>query len=195
MKNQLLAGLVVAMMLAVSPPALGQVDPGGEGEVHSKIDGQLVPVGEHNKYKYAYKKHNVSTNPLAWFMGTFSVGYTYAFHRNFALRVDAGFVHFWKTPVYGGRLSASVPIYVKKVHDGFYLEPGAYMLGLGIDGASAFAGGPMLLLGWGWIWDSGFNLNLGFGMTYTWVTAEGGGSSAQIDGPFPTGRFAFGYAW
>ncbi|MFH1532396.1 MAG: hypothetical protein ABIK09_16855 [Pseudomonadota bacterium] len=195
MRKMLFAGLAVAVVLAVSLPANGQEGPPPEDEVHSKIEGQLVPVGEHNKFQYAYKQHLVSTNPLSWFLGSFTVGYTYAFHKYFGVRVDAGFVHYWKTDLYGGQFSASLPIYVKKMHDGFYLEPGAYVMALEYNGATAVAGGPQLLLGWGWIWDSGFNLNLGLGMTYTWVSAEDGGDAETIDGPFPTGRFAFGYAW
>jgi len=123
------------------------------------------------------------------------VGYTHAFHRYFGLRVDAGLYHIWKTDFYAFQLSASMPIYFKKMHDGFYLEPGAYGLVGSIDGDTITAGGPQLLLGWGWIWDSGFNINLGFGMTYTWASGNVGGGAWNIDGPMPTGRLAFGYAW
>jgi len=195
MLTRLLTGLTLLAVLVGSTPARAQEAPAGGEETHSKIDGQLVPVGEQNKYEYAYKKHLVSTNPLSWFFGSFTAGYTYAFHKYIAARVDVGFVHFWATDLYGGQLSASLPIYVKKMHDGFCLEPGAYMMGMEYNGATAFAGGPQLLLGWAWIWDSGFNLNLGLGITYTWVSAEAEGETAAIDGPWPKGRLAFGYAW
>jgi len=195
MLNRTMLSLVFLAIITASMPALAQEEPADGGEVHSKIDGQLVPVGERNKYEYSYKKHLVSTNPLSYFLGSFAVGYNHAFSQNIAARVDLGFIHIWKTELYGADLSASVPIFFKKMNDGFYIEPGAYLMVLDVDGASAVAGGPHMLLGWSWIWDSGFNVNLGLGMSYTWISAEGAGASASIDGPFPKGRLAFGYAW
>ena len=197
MSKQLLMATLVSLTMALAAPALGQDDPPPEDEEISTLKGQLVPVGEQNKYKYSYQRHLVSTNPLNWFFGTFGVGYTWAFHRHFALRAEVEFLHIWKTEIYGGRVSASMPIYFKKMHDGFYLEPGAYFVGADIEGISAIGGGPMLLLGWSWIWDSGFNVNFGLGMTYTWldVDTKSGFWSGAIDGPWPTGRLAFGYAW
>jgi len=195
MRSRLLIGLMGLMLVGFSTPAMAQEEPTDEGEVHSKIEGQLVPVGEKNKYEYAYKRHLVSSNPLAWFLGSFTVGYTFAFHKYVGVRVDAGFYHIWKTDLYGGQLSASVPIYFKKMHDGFYLEPGVFGMVLDYRGDTITAGGPQLLLGWSWIWDSGFNINLGLGMTYTWMSGDVEGGFMSVDGPLPTGRLAFGYAW
>ena len=89
----------------------------------------------------------------------------------------------------------SAPIFFKKMNDGFYLEPGAFFMPINVDSGSANAGGVMTMLGWSWIWDSGFNVNLGLGMTYTWISAQAAGESASIDGPWPTGRLQFGYAF
>jgi hypothetical protein len=197
MRNKLLLMTLLLSMALTATPAVGQEAPGDEGETYSKIDGQLVPVGEKNKYEYRYQKHLVSTNPLTWFFGTFGLGYTYAFHKHFAAHVEAGFFHIWKTELYGAEFTASVPIYFKKMHDGFYLEPGAYLLAVDAYGTSVVAGGPQLLLGWSWIWDSGFNVNLGFGMSYTFADFQGEDDwwSGAVDGPWPRGRLAFGYAW
>ncbi len=167
-------------------------------EKHSTIGDQLVPVGEHNKYAYAYKKHLIATNPLAWFIGTFSVGYSYAFSDYIALRGDASFLHLRDTDLYGFEIGASAPIFFKKMNDGFYLEPGVFILHVDVgDAGSASGGGVHLLLGWSWIWDSGFNFNLGGGLGNAWLSASDGGSddTATFDGMIPRGRLQFGYAF
>jgi len=168
-------------------------------EKHSTIGEQLVPVGEHNKYEYAYKKHLIATNPLAWFFGTFSVGYSYAFSDFIAVRGDASFLHLRDTDLYGFELGVSAPIFFKKMNDGFYLEPGLFALYLDLgDSVSVSGGGAQLLLGWSWIWDSGFNFNLGFGLGNAWLSAEESSTNSDsdtYDGVIPRGRLQFGYAF
>jgi len=188
-------GFVFLSIITASMPAIAQEEPVDGGEVHSKIDGQLVPVGEKNKYEYSYKKHLVSTNPLSYFFGSFGVSYSYAFHKYAAARLDAGFIHIWDTELYGAEFCAAVPIFFKKMNDGFYIEPGVYVSAMSYESDSAVAGGPQMLLGWSWIWDSGFNINLGLGMSYTWRSGDNDWGVNGIDGPWPRGRLAFGYAW
>lgn len=188
--------LLVVCTLAISGTASAQEEL--DKNKHSTIGEQLVPVGERNKYEYAYKKHLIATNPLAWFFGTFSVGYSYAFSDYIALRGDASFLHLRDTDLYGLEISASTPIFFKKMNDGFYLEPGLFALHVDVgDAGSASGGGLHLLLGWSWIWDSGFNFNLGFGLANAWLTASDGdsGDSDSFDGVLPRVRLQFGYAF
>jgi hypothetical protein len=160
---------------------------------HSTIGEQLVPVGEHNKYEYTYKLNNISVNPMSLFWGSFSAAYSRALSDNFAVRGDVWLIHPTGSDFWGVQLSASVPIFFKKMNDGFFLEPGVFWLNFdSISGA-----GPLMMLGWSWIWDSGFNCNLAGG---TGRALIGGGSSEETsmfsgDGMVPMFRLQFGYAF
>jgi hypothetical protein len=195
MKRHLTSVLLAsALVLCFSLPALAQedIDP----DNHSTIGGQLVPTGEHNKYEYSYKKHLISTNPLAWFLGTFGIGYSYAFSQYISVRGDAAFLHVRDTDLYGFELDVSAPIFFKKMNDGFYLEPGLFALYVDVgDAGNAQGGGVQLILGWSWIWDSGFNINLGAGLGNAWLSASSSGDTDTYDGLIPRGRLQFGYAF
>ena len=116
----------------------------------SKIDGQLVPVGEKNNYEKDYPKINVGMNVFLLPADIFSASASYAFHDNLAARV--GFISSHHKDSSYSSVNAGLPIYFKKVYNGFFVEPG-------YDTHSKFytAGG------YHWMWDSGLNLFVGAG--------------------------------
>lgn len=186
--------LALVSVATCSLPVLAQEDL--DNEKHSTIGGQLVPVGDHNKYEYSFKKHLISTNPLSWFLGTFGAGYSYAVWEYIAVRGDIAFLHIRDTDLYGFELDLSAPIFFKKMNDGFYLEPGLFALYVDVgDAGSAQGGGVQLILGWSWIWDSGFNINLGAGLGNAWLSTSSSGDTDLYDGLIPRGRLQFGYAF
>lgn len=159
-------------------------------EKHSTIGEQLVPVGEHNKYEYVYKKNVVSINPLTILWGSYAVGYSRALSDNFAVRGDLAVID--GSNDIGVEIRATVPIFFKKMNDGFFLEPGLFWLNIG--GISG--GGPLVMLGWAWIWDSGFNVNLAAGSGRAYLGGDSDGDSViYTDGMVPMGRLQFGYAF
>ena len=177
-----------------------------ETEEYSTIqtEGQLVPVGEKNRYSFRYKKWNVWTNPFGFFFGNFSLGGSYAFNQNMKVNVAPDFIYFFASDpaIVGGGLTLSTSIFFKKVYDGFYLEPGARILYIsqeetfGNGTVDGFAGGPQLIGGWAWIWDSGFNINLGLGMGYYFgQIGDNVEDTDTFDGIFPAGNLQFGYAF
>ncbi|MBU4483991.1 DUF3575 domain-containing protein [bacterium] len=195
----LLASLVVLTILVMNVSTLkaGEVN----DKEYSNIEGQLVPVGEKNKYKYDYPKWNIYTNPFSWFWGQMGVGVSHAIHQNVTINGGASFIYgYWGEPnVYGGVFDLSLTAWFQKVFSGFYLEPGA-TIGFATQGGtsdvSGTLGGPQLIAGWGWIWDSGFNINLGGGLGYYWLSADGSfAGTSYLEGLFPTGKLAFGYAF
>ena len=172
-----------------------------ETEEYSTIqtEGQLVPVGERNKYSFRYNPWSVWTNPFGFFFGGFGLGVSYAFNPNIKVNVAPEYIYFFHSdpPVIGGGLTLSTSIFFKKVYDGFYLEPGARILYLsqeeffGRKKLDGFIGGPQLIAGWGWIWDSGFNINIGGGLGYYFGKfGDEVDDTDTFEGIFPTGNLA-----
>lgn len=197
-KMLFLATLIVLTLFAMNVPILqaGEVD----DDKYSNIEGQVVPVGEKNRYEYDYPKWNIYTNPFSWFWGQMSLGASRAIHQNFTINGSAGFLYgYWGEPnVYGGLFDLSATAWFRKVFSGFYLEPGVALVFAtqgGTADVSATVGGPQLIAGWGWIWDSGFNINLGLGLGYYWGKGDNFQNTSYLDGIFPTGKLAFGYAF
>jgi hypothetical protein len=202
MKKFILAGLFV---LAFSPFLRAEEKTFNDGEYSTiKTDGQLVPVGEKNRYKNSYKTWNVWTNPFGYFMGDFNLGVSYAFHQNFKVNAEPQFIYFFAADpkVVGGGGTLSTSIFFNKVYSGFYLEPGARILYLSQDrllggsNVSGLAGGPQLIGGWGWTWDSGFTTNIGFGIGYFWGNVGRDITDTQsFEGVVPAGNLQFGFSF
>src|SRR5687768_12287281 len=57
----------------------------------SHINGQLVPVGESNDYKYKFRRTNISSNPIGWITGFYGVCGSYAINDHVAIRGDANY--------------------------------------------------------------------------------------------------------
>lgn len=197
MKAHLFYICVVLLGLMMNPVFAKEVQYESEEYSTIKTDGQVVPVGERNRYQHTYKTWNVWTNPFGYFFGSFNVGASYAFSQNIKLNASPTFIYFYPADpaVVGGGLTLSTSVFFKKIYDGFYLEPGAAILYLkqGSGGVSGFAGGPQLIGGWGWIWDSGFNINLGLGLGYVW--GKDFQDTGAFEGVIPRGNLQFGYAF
>lgn len=176
-----------------------------EKENVSTMNGQLVPVGDRNKYVYNVKKYNVSTNPLMWVFGSYSVGISYTLNDKIAVRGDIG---MW-APVEdsasgdsGVEIGVAAPIYFRKMYSGLFVEPGIISRTIVSSSATNETNtifGPQFLVGWHWIWDSGLNMSIAFGAGRNWSTNKSddhySSSSAYDDKIFPSGYWRFGYAF
>jgi hypothetical protein len=189
--------LAVSLILGAAAPALAATDvpaaPATDSSGVSTLNGQLVPVGDQNRYLYGYRRWNVSTNPLGMVLGSYGVSGSYALNANVAARADVS----WYDPVgtnegTGIELGLGAPIYFRKVYSGFFLEPGVLYRRLSQGDAHDTKVGPQVLLGYHWMWDSGLNVALAFGAGRNF----GADSSASTDEKlFATGYLRFGYAF
>jgi hypothetical protein len=185
-----LFALPLAGALALAPaPALAE-QPSSD---YSAINGQLVPVGDHNQYRYSHPRWNVSTNPVGWVAGSYGASVSYAFHSNFALRADANYFNEVGGDDHGLELGLGLPIYFRRAYQGFFLEPGAmYRRTREAPMAAVNTVGPQVLAGWHWIWDSGLNVAvaLGGGRNFSSTTTRD-----DQDDLFVNGYVRFGYAF
>ncbi len=141
----------------------------------STIHGQLVPVGEHNEYKYRFRPFNLSTNPIGAMLGLYSISASYGISQNVALRAD--FTYADPIDRGGGssktwtQMGVSAPIYLRRTYQGAFVEPGFVSRETqrheDYTGAPTTATttemGPEVLVGWHWTWDSGLNIAFAFG--------------------------------
>lgn len=197
------AAAVLGAILTLSASVQAEEKKFGDEE-YSTIEakGQLVPVGEKNRYKNSYNTWNVWVNPFDYFFGAYNLGASYAFHQNIKVNIEPRFVYASRSlfKEVGGGTTLSATFFFKKMNDGFYLEPGAVIkyssLSILADAKTdkGFTGGPQLIAGWGWIWDSGFTVNLGFGFGRGWSSMN---SNHDIsgDGFFGAGNLQFGYSF
>ena len=139
---------------AENPPAPEQ------GEV-SEINGELVEVGDHNRYDYRYKRFNIGTNPIAAGLGMYSLQGSMALSSVVALRADAAVLNDSAIGnLTGVDVTASVAVYFKKMYQGLYLEPG--LVGRKWKGSKGYAG-VQTLVGYQQMWDSGLNASVAYG--------------------------------
>jgi hypothetical protein len=156
----------------------------------SQINGQLVPVGEHNEYLYTYPRWNVSTNPVGWILGLYGASVSYAVHPNIALRADVNYFRPVESDERGFELGVGAPIYLRRVYQGPFLEPGVIVRQLENSyGDASTVFGPQVLVGWHWTWDSGLNVAAAVGVGRDWST------SAEYEKLFANGYLRFGYAF
>lgn len=187
---------VCFIVMAVSSAA--RADDTSEDQEISQINGQLVPVGEHNKYVFNHYTWNISTNPLAYSYGTFSLGVSHSMGSVVALRMDADYYAPFATGISGAGASIGLPIYFKKMYDGFFLELGARVFsGKQKDtDTSVLFYGPQALIGWHWIWDNGLNIALAVGSGYTKISGSQNSSvDVSISGVLPAGYLRIGKAF
>lgn len=198
--------LLVLFSLALIAPSSWAEEVQYESDEYStiKTDGQLIPVGERHRYKNTYKTWNVWTNPFGFFIGSFNLGASYAFHPNFKVNIEPQVIYYFlaKPKVVGGGATLSTSIFFKRVHDGFYLEPGARILyvsqnkDIGSADVDGLIGGPQLIAGWGWVWDAGFNINVGLGMGYFWGdVGKDIEDTESFEGIVPAGNLQFGFTF
>lgn len=133
-----------------------------DGDRVSTMNGELVEVGERNKYHYDAPKANIDVNPFGIMTGVYSAGASYALTDIANIRGDISFDDNNSSLEF----SIGSQIYFKKMYSGIFLEPGL----LRREAGNVL--GPQILLGYTWFWDSGMNVSL----------AAGGGRNLNYDG-------------
>lgn len=169
LKSSLILGAVLGLVIAQNSNA--QNYPGThpydvlEEQDKSKLNGQLIKVGEKNEYLYTYPKLNISTNPFSPLLKRLSVSATYALTMNIAVRGDlsvylGNYDDFNASFGSGVNAALGLPVYFKKVYSGFFLEPGVQVGDFDNQDLMGF----QIAAGWHWIWDSGLNVAAGAGL-------------------------------
>lgn len=159
----------------------------------STINGQLIEVGDHNRYRFSHRKWNVSTNPVGLVVGSYGASLSYAFSEHIALRGDLNYYDPVESDESGFEVGIGAPIYLRKMYSGLFLEPGVISRKLSSGGESTTEVGPQVLVGYHWYWDSGFNVAVAAGVGRNW-SADDEGEAAEPE-LFPNGYLRFGYAF
>ena len=142
----------------------------------STMKGQLVEVGDRNRYHYNAPTFNLGVNPFGLMTGIYSFDASYALGSVANIRGDFTFNEEDST----WEASIGSQIYFKKMYSGIYLEPGV----LRREEGNIF--GPQVLLGKTWFWDSGMNVSLAAGV---------GRNLNEKDDVFGNGYLRVGYAF
>jgi hypothetical protein len=185
-------------VMIVTPQPLTPMQPAGPGQVApaapqnepwsnvSHINGQVVKVGERSEYLYdTGKTTSIASNPLGWMFGFYGVSVSHAVHANVAIRADVNLFRLGDSR--GHELGLSIPIYLRRVFQGPFLEAGLIARNFDDDCESCDDQetiGPSVVLGWQWSFDSGFTLAMALG-----AMRDVNGS----DDPEPSGYFRIGY--
>lgn len=207
------APVMVSGAAQVSPPGAAEMPPVAAptavaaapqnedwGNV-SHINGSLVPVGERGNYLYQWKKTNISSNPIGWMMGFYGLSVSHAVGDHLALRGDANLIRPVGDGQSGYEVGVTLPLYLKRVYQGPFIEPGVLIRDLDTsDTAGAFIG-PQVNIGWHWTFDSGFNISAAVGVARRIAQPSMSASSTSdydydYQSPIePTGYFRVGYAY
>jgi hypothetical protein len=186
-----LAGAATAARAA---DAAAGAPPAPTDKTYSSINGQLVPVGEHNLYTYEFPRWNLSLNPVGWVLGSFGASVSYGFHDNVAARLDVNYFNQVDGNEKGIELGAGLPIYFRRTYQGVFLEPGViYRRGTDAEmpgAAPVTTMGPQVLLGWHWMWDSGLNVAAAIGLGRNFSATSS--TEAKV---FGNAYLRFGYAF
>ena len=164
----------------------------------SEVGGQIVKDGDRHEYLLDYKRWNVAVNPFGVLSDIYSISGSYAFHKNFALKLDGSYSYQTNASDDSeskkasksdsvSELAVSVPIYFQKAYTGVSLETGMLYRTIKYDGKRRTEFGPQLLLGYSWMWDSGLNVGLGLGAARNLVAKD-----RELVG---NGYFRVGYAF
>jgi hypothetical protein len=121
----------------------------------SHINGVPVKIGERSDYLFRQKKTNIAGNPFGVFFGLYDLSVARALGQNVAVSAAITATDD------GMQLSATAPLYFRRVFSGPFLEGGLLYRDLGSGDSWA---GPQLLLGWHWTFDSGLNLAIAGGL-------------------------------
>lgn len=178
---------------ASGPP--GQMTPGAPqnepwGNV-SNINGQIVKVGERGDYLYKWKTTSVAINPIGILAGFYGISVTHAVHPNIAIRADVNWIDFGRLDSgnhqVGHQFGLTVPIYLKRVFSGPFVELGVVERNEDCSGCQEEVG-PEALFGWHWTFDSGLNVSWAVGALRDVNNMNGDGLDFD-------GYFRIGYAW
>ena len=159
-------------------------DPNTVANDVSTLNGQLVEIGDKNRYRYSHKQWNIAANPFGFLFNWYSISGSKALSNNVALRGEVSFSTENDSNALG--LGIGLPLYFKKVYTGLFLEPGISMFSAGTDTVWA---GPQLVIGYHWYWDSNFNLAAAIGVGRNWSNED------SFTETFPAGYFQVGYAF
>lgn len=180
----------------VPPPAVATAAPPAPqnaawSEV-SHINGMPVPVGERGNYLYTrWKKTNIATNPLAWLVGIFGLSLSHAVGDHVAIRGDANLYRSIEDDGRGFEVGVTAPIYLKRVYQGPFVEPGVLVRDFDTDDSETAFTGVQVGLGWHWTFDSGLNVALAGGLARR-LNDGGHDYASPIE---PVGYFRVGYAY
>ena len=167
----------------------------------SHINGQLVKVGETNDYKKAFKRTNISTNPIGFIYGSYGVSASYGLNDHVAIRGDVNYLSgYLDEGTTGVEIGVGAPIYFRRTYQGAFLEPGFISRRMDVPDYCDFdcttmttrtiaTFGPQMLVGWHWTWDSGLNVAIAGGVGRNWASQD------SYDKIFPNGYLRFGYAF
>jgi|JI10StandDraft_1071094.scaffolds.fasta_scaffold14116_3 hypothetical protein len=190
---------VAAAAPAPAAPTTGGPPQNADWSDLSHINGQLVKVGETNDYHKTFKRTIISTNPVAWMLGSYGVSLSYGINDHVAIRGDVNYLSNYLTEdLTGVEVGIGAPIYFRRTYQGVFLEPGFISRRFEYKGCfdcsagsteTATTVGPQMLVGWHWTWDSGLNVAVAGGIGRNWS------SDSSQDEPFVNGYLRFGYAF
>ncbi len=166
------------------PPSSDNSDPNTVANDTSTLNGQLVEIGDKNRYRSSYQEYNIAANPFGFMFNWYSVSAGKALSKNLAIRGELSFSTDNANNAVG--LGGGLPLYFKKVWTGVFIEPGISMFSSGDEQVWA---GPQLVMGYHWYWDSNFNIAAAIGVGRNFSDDNG------LDGSFPAGYFQVGYAF
>lgn len=176
---------------AQAPVRAAEVDAQNRADDISTVNGQLVEVGGHNRYRFSHPKWNVSTNPIGLMLGFYGASLSYAITDHIALRGDLNYYAPVESDTTGTEVGVGAPIYFRKMYSGMFIEPGAIVR---TESSGDSTVGPQILLGYHWIWDSGFNAAAAFGFGRNWNT-DASDEFAEDEELFVNGYLRVGYAF
>jgi hypothetical protein len=173
-----------------APTSAAAIDAQNHRDDISTVNGELVEVGEQNRYRYSHKTWNVSTNPVGLILGFYGASLSYAFSDHVALRGDLNYYAPVGSDSTGFEIGVGAPLYLKKMYSGPFVEPGVIVRSISSGGENTV--GPQVLLGYHWYWDSGFNTSVAFGAGRNLGSSD---SESIDDELFANGYLRFGYAF
>jgi len=184
-----------------SPPPAAQPAPQNEDWSNvSHINGHPVPVGERNDYLVAFKRTNISSNPIGWMVGFYGLSVSEAVTDHVVIRGDVNMINFASSSGYEAGLS--MPLYLKRAYSGPFIEPGVVVRSLthtdsyDMSSTTETIAGPEMLVGYHVTFDSGFNIAAALGIARNINTSANQdqyqSSDANIE---PVGYFRVGYAF
>ncbi len=179
---------------APAPMRPAEVDAQNRADDISTLNGQLVEVGGHNRYRYSHKTWNVLTNPIGIILGYYGASLSYAVTDNIALRGDLNYYAPVEDDTTGSEIGIGAPIYFRKMYSGMFIEPGAIVRTKSSGDSTSSTVGPQVLLGYHFIWDSGFNAAAALGVGRNWNTDDSE-EFAEDEELFANGYVRLGYAF
>ncbi len=166
------------------PPSSDNSDPNTVANDVNTLNGQLVEVGDKNRYRHSHKEFNIAANPFGFMFNWYSLSAGKALGDNVAIRGELSFST--ESNNSAGGIGVGLPLYFKKVWTGLFIEPGISVFSAG--GEDLWSG-PQVVMGYHWYWDSNFNVAAAIGVGRNFSSGDG------LTGSFPAGYFQVGYAF